>query len=82
MFHKTADETNALLDMWVRVLSQAEHTQALLHDPEWEGKSWVKIFLFHEDNMILCKLDPKKKKSTVRPIDIILIYKLAGRCAD
>ncbi|KAF9305439.1 hypothetical protein BGZ74_010203 [Mortierella antarctica] len=40
MFHKTADETNALLDMWVRVLSQAEHTQALLHDPEWEGKSW------------------------------------------
>lgn len=45
MFHKTADETNALLDMWVRVLSQAEHTQALLHDPEWEGKGWVRIFL-------------------------------------
>ncbi|KAG0225325.1 hypothetical protein BGX31_007683 [Mortierella sp. GBA43] len=36
-FYKTADETNALLDMWIRVLSQAEHTQKLLMDPAWEG---------------------------------------------
>ncbi|KAK3817481.1 MAG: DASH complex subunit Duo1-domain-containing protein [Benniella sp.] len=36
-FYKTADETNALLDMWIRVLSQAEHTQKLLLDPAWEG---------------------------------------------
>ncbi|KAF9940857.1 hypothetical protein BGZ65_005880 [Modicella reniformis] len=36
-FYKTADETNTLLDMWIRVLSQAEHTQKLLLDPAWEG---------------------------------------------
>ncbi|KAF8932832.1 hypothetical protein BGZ58_006770 [Dissophora ornata] len=36
-FYKTADETNTLLDMWIRVLSQTEHTQKLLQDPAWEG---------------------------------------------
>ncbi|KAF9921837.1 hypothetical protein FBU30_008100 [Linnemannia zychae] len=34
VFYKTADETNTLLDMWIRVLSQTEHTQKLLQDPE------------------------------------------------
>ncbi|KAF9116459.1 hypothetical protein BGX27_002491 [Mortierella sp. AM989] len=38
-FYKTADETNTLLDMWIRVLSQTEHTQKLLQDPAWEGQS-------------------------------------------
>ncbi|KAI1295318.1 hypothetical protein EDD11_007867 [Mortierella claussenii] len=37
-FYKTADETNTLLDMWIRVLSQTEHTQKLLQDPAWEGQ--------------------------------------------
>ncbi|CAO3570864.1 unnamed protein product [Mortierella alpina] len=36
-FYKTADETNTLLDMWIRVLSQSEHIQKLLQDPAWEG---------------------------------------------
>ncbi|KAK3821746.1 MAG: hypothetical protein J3Q66DRAFT_398762 [Benniella sp.] len=34
---KTAEETNALLDMWIRVLSQAAHTQKLLLDSAGEG---------------------------------------------
>ncbi|KAG0314848.1 hypothetical protein BGZ97_008889 [Linnemannia gamsii] len=38
-FYKTADETNTLLDMWIRVLSQTEHTQKLLQDPAWEGQT-------------------------------------------
>ncbi|KAK3817540.1 MAG: hypothetical protein J3Q66DRAFT_340194, partial [Benniella sp.] len=38
---KTTDETNALLDMWIRVLSQAEHAQNLLLDPAWEGYNIV-----------------------------------------
>ncbi|KAF9359446.1 hypothetical protein BGX26_012346 [Mortierella sp. AD094] len=38
-FYKTADETNTLLDMWIRVLSQTEHSQKLLQDPAWEGQS-------------------------------------------
>ncbi|KAG0362439.1 hypothetical protein BGZ54_008631, partial [Gamsiella multidivaricata] len=36
-FYKTADETNTLLDMWIRVLSQTEHTQKLLQDTAWDG---------------------------------------------
>ncbi|KAF9437781.1 hypothetical protein BGZ76_011167 [Entomortierella beljakovae] len=42
-FYKTADETNTLLDMWVRVLSQTEHTQKLLQDPAWEGQTLEEI---------------------------------------
>ncbi|KAF9538331.1 hypothetical protein EC957_006911 [Mortierella hygrophila] len=38
-FYKTADETNTLLDMWIRVLSQTEHNQKLLQDPAWEGQT-------------------------------------------
>ncbi|KAF9429860.1 hypothetical protein BGZ94_009188 [Podila epigama] len=37
---RTADETNALLDMWIRVLAQTEQTNTLLNDPAWEGRSW------------------------------------------
>jgi hypothetical protein len=27
--------------MWIRVLSQTEHTQKLLQDPAWEGQTMV-----------------------------------------
>ncbi|KAG0242075.1 hypothetical protein BGW41_004891 [Actinomortierella wolfii] len=43
IFYKTADETNTLLDMWIRLLSQTEHTLNLLQDPDWEGKTKEEI---------------------------------------
>lgn len=32
-----AQNADKLLDMWVRILSQTEHTQRLLFNPEWHG---------------------------------------------
>ncbi|KAI7866612.1 DASH complex subunit Duo1-domain-containing protein [Spinellus fusiger] len=33
----TVDQTEQLLDRWVGVLAQTEHTKRLLDDPEWKG---------------------------------------------
>lgn len=33
----TVQNTDKLLDMWVKILSQTEHTQKLLSDPNWQG---------------------------------------------
>ncbi|RKP09833.1 DASH complex subunit Duo1-domain-containing protein [Thamnocephalis sphaerospora] len=38
-FTETTTRTDELLDMWVRLFSQAEHTQRLLHDEQWTGAS-------------------------------------------
>lgn len=34
---QTVDQTEHLLDLWTSILSQAEHTQRLLDNPEWQG---------------------------------------------
>ncbi|BFZ65184.1 hypothetical protein YB2330_006347 [Saitoella coloradoensis] len=36
---ETVHSTNRLLDLWIRVLSQADHTQRLLLDSRWQGAS-------------------------------------------
>ncbi|CAO3683820.1 unnamed protein product [Umbelopsis ramanniana] len=36
-FKQTVNQTNQLLDMWILILSQTEHTKRLMEDPEWEG---------------------------------------------
>ncbi|KAJ2960486.1 hypothetical protein NQZ79_g4093 [Umbelopsis isabellina] len=36
-FKQTVNQTNQLLDMWIMILSQTEHTKRLMEDPEWEG---------------------------------------------
>ncbi|KAG2180920.1 hypothetical protein INT43_008500 [Umbelopsis isabellina] len=36
-FKQTVNQTNQLLDMWIKILSQTEHTKRLMEDPEWEG---------------------------------------------
>jgi hypothetical protein len=46
----TTERTDQLLNVWVRLLSQAEHTQRLLQDEQWEGATSVSnticIYLF------------------------------------
>ncbi|KAL0074954.1 DASH complex subunit Duo1-domain-containing protein [Phycomyces blakesleeanus] len=35
---ETVNESEQLLDRWIAVLSQTEHTKRLLEDPDWHGK--------------------------------------------
>jgi len=37
----TVENADRLLDIWIKVLSQAEHTQRLLLDGQWQGASEV-----------------------------------------
>ncbi|KAI8379174.1 DASH complex subunit Duo1-domain-containing protein [Radiomyces spectabilis] len=37
-FADTVDQTNQLLDVWMHILSQTEHTKRLLEDPQWHGR--------------------------------------------
>ncbi|KAK7203333.1 DASH complex subunit Duo1-domain-containing protein [Myxozyma melibiosi] len=34
---RTTRNVDSLLDLWIRILSQTEHTQRLVFDSEWEG---------------------------------------------
>lgn len=36
-FSRTVDQTDQLLDLWISILSQSEHTKRLIDNPSWEG---------------------------------------------
>jgi len=38
----TVENADRLLDIWIKVLSQSEHTQRLLLDGKWQGATEVK----------------------------------------
>lgn len=38
-FQKTVKQTEQLLGLWVRILSQSEHTQKILLEGRWQGAS-------------------------------------------
>jgi len=42
----TVENADRLLDIWIKVLSQAEHTQRLLLDGKWQGSTEVLVFHF------------------------------------
>ncbi|CAG8487201.1 223_t:CDS:2 [Paraglomus brasilianum] len=42
-FANTIDQTDTLLDIWIKVLSQSLHTQRLLSDPSWQGQTTVAL---------------------------------------
>jgi DASH complex subunit Duo1 len=37
----TVENADRLLDIWIKVLSQSEHTQRLLLDGKWQGSTEV-----------------------------------------
>jgi DASH complex subunit Duo1 len=39
----TVENADRLLDIWIKVLSQSEHTQRLLLDGQWQGSTEVLI---------------------------------------
>ena len=43
-FANTMDQTDTLLDIWIKILSQSLHTQRLLSDPSWQGQTTVTFF--------------------------------------
>jgi len=44
----TVENADRLLDIWIKVLSQSEHTQRLLLDGKWQGSTEV-FFKPHAD---------------------------------
>ncbi|KAK9729279.1 hypothetical protein K7432_000429 [Basidiobolus ranarum] len=53
-FSNTVGQTESLLNIWSKLLSQTEHTQKLLSDPNWEGVSL--------DNLRIQQLHAEKEK--------------------
>ncbi|CAG8623444.1 2058_t:CDS:2 [Paraglomus occultum] len=45
-FADTMDQTDTLLDIWIKILSQSLHTQRLLSDPSWQGQTTVTFTLY------------------------------------
>lgn len=39
----TVQNADRLLDIWIKVLSQSEHTQRLLLDGKWQGSTEVPL---------------------------------------
>ncbi|KAI9006294.1 DASH complex subunit Duo1-domain-containing protein [Phycomyces nitens] len=39
---ETVNQSELLLDKWISLMSQAEHTKRLLEDPDWHGKQAVR----------------------------------------
>jgi DASH complex subunit Duo1 len=40
----TVENADRLLDIWIKVLSQSEHTQRLLLDGKWQGSTAVSLY--------------------------------------
>ncbi|CAN6672180.1 hypothetical protein TRVA0_045S01244 [Trichomonascus vanleenenianus] len=51
---QTAKNADKLLDMWIKIMSQTEHTQKLLFTPQWQG-STKDDELQHEREIILAQ---------------------------
>ncbi|KAL1921157.1 uncharacterized protein VTP21DRAFT_10873 [Calcarisporiella thermophila] len=51
-FSQTIDQTDRLLDIWISILSQAEHTRRLLEDPTWQGGDADIEFMREEEERI------------------------------
>ena len=43
----TVENADRLLDIWIKVLSQSEHTQRLLLDGKWQGSTEVSPLLLY-----------------------------------
>jgi hypothetical protein len=56
----TVENADRLLDIWIKVLSQSEHTQKLLLDEKWQGSTEVISYLFLYVILRIRMQEPKK----------------------
>ncbi|KAG0166612.1 hypothetical protein DFQ28_003025 [Apophysomyces sp. BC1034] len=61
---QTVDQTDKLLDLWTKILSQAEHTKRLLEDPNWQGMDMCRLRLrsYDDQDMVMAQKEEDSER--------------------
>ncbi|RUO95495.1 DASH complex subunit Duo1-domain-containing protein [Jimgerdemannia flammicorona] len=80
-FSRTVDQTDQLLDLWISILSQSEHTKRLIDNPSWEGAVTDKIKIRQEEEQRQREREERERQARIAEMERVRREEAAAKAA-